>query len=103
MELTPDLVDKLARLSRLQFSAEEKDEIRLDLERMIGLVDKLNELPLAGVEPLLHMSETVNAWREDTIRDMSDREAAFRNTPLQDGFFFLVPKVIRGSGDTQEE
>lgn len=102
MELTPDLVDKLARLSRLQFSAEEKEAIRLDLERMIGLVDKLNELPLAGVEPLLHMSDTVNAWREDSVRDMTDRGAAFRNAPQQDGSFFLVPKVIRGAGGKQE-
>jgi aspartyl-tRNA(Asn)/glutamyl-tRNA(Gln) amidotransferase subunit C len=99
MELTPELVDKLARLSRLEFNTEEKEAIRVDLERMIGLVEKLNELPLEGVKPLLHMTATVNAWRTDEVRDMTSREAAFRNAPAQNGSFFLVPKVIKMPGE----
>ena len=63
MEVNDALVDKLAHLSRLQFNGDEKQEIKKDLQRMIEFVEKLNELNLEGVEPLLHMSEEMNVLR----------------------------------------
>lgn len=95
MEINGELVDKLAHLSRLEFSDTEKDEVKKDLQRMIQFVDKLNELDLSGVEPLLHMSEEVNVLREDEIKGSISREAALKNAPLHDEQFFKVPKVIK--------
>lgn len=95
MEVNDALVDKLARLSRLRFNEEEKAEIRSDLQRMIAFVEKLNELNLEGVEPLLHMSREVNVLRDDEVRGSISREEALKNAPLQDGRFFKVPKVIK--------
>jgi aspartyl-tRNA(Asn)/glutamyl-tRNA(Gln) amidotransferase subunit C len=97
MEVNDALVDKLARLSRLQFNAAEKAGIKNDLQRMIGFVEKLNELDLQGVSPLLHMSEDVNVLREDEIKGSVSREEALKNAPLHDEQFFKVPKVIRKS------
>jgi aspartyl-tRNA(Asn)/glutamyl-tRNA(Gln) amidotransferase subunit C len=95
MEVNDVLVDKLARLSRLQFNETEKAEIKNDLQRMIGFVEKLNELDLDRVEPLLHMSEDVNVLREDEVKGSVSREEALKNAPLHDEQFFKVPKVIR--------
>jgi len=95
MEVNDQLVDKLAHLSRLQFTDTEKAGIKNDLQRMIGFVEKLNELDLAGVEPLLHMSPEVNVLREDEIRGSVSRAAALRNAPTHDEQFFKVPKVIK--------
>jgi aspartyl-tRNA(Asn)/glutamyl-tRNA(Gln) amidotransferase subunit C len=95
MEVNDQLVDKLAHLSRLQFTDTEKAGIRNDLQRMIGFVEKLNELDLTGVEPLLHMSPEVNVLREDEIRGSVSRSAALKNAPLHDEQFFKVPKVIK--------
>ncbi len=95
MEVNDKLVDKLAHLSRLQFNESEKAEIKIDLQRMIGFVEKLNELKLDGIEPLLHMSEEVNLLREDEIKGSVSREEALKNAPLHDEQFFKVPKVIK--------
>ena len=95
MEVNDQLVDKLAHLSRLQFTETEKAGIKNDLQRMIGFVEKLNELDLAGVQPLLHMSPEVNVLREDEVRGSVSRPAALRNAPLHDEQFFKVPKVIK--------
>ncbi len=95
MEVNDKLVDKLAHLSRLQFNESEKAEIKNDLQRMIGFVEKLNELKLDGIEPLLHMSEEVNLLREDEIKGSVSREEALKNAPLHDEQFFKVPKVIK--------
>jgi aspartyl-tRNA(Asn)/glutamyl-tRNA(Gln) amidotransferase subunit C len=95
MEVNDVMVDKLAHLSRLQFNETEKVEIKNDLQRMIAFVDKLNELNLDGVEPLLFMSNEINVLREDEIKGSISREDALKNAPVHDEQFFKVPKVIK--------
>ena len=95
MEVNDAMVDKLAHLSRLQFDETEKREIKNDLQRMIGFVEKLNELHLEGVEPMLFMSNEVNVLREDEIKGSISRKEALKNAPLHDEQFFKVPKVIK--------
>jgi aspartyl-tRNA(Asn)/glutamyl-tRNA(Gln) amidotransferase subunit C len=95
MEVNDAMVEKLAHLARLRFNDSEKEEIRNDLQRMIAFVEKLNELDLEGVEPLLHMSDEVNVLREDEIQGSISREEALKNAPLHDERFFKVPKVIK--------
>ena len=89
------MVEKLAHLSRLSFNDVEKQEVRKDLQRMIAFVEKLNELDLEGVEPMLHMSEDVNILRDDEVTGSVSREEALRNAPLHDEKYFKVPKVIK--------
>lgn len=98
MEVNDKLVEKLARLARLRFEDEEKEAIKHDLQRMIGFVEKLNELNLDNVPPLLHMSDEVNVLREDEIKGSVSREEALKNAPDHDEKFFKVPKVIRTPG-----
>ncbi|MEO6611954.1 MAG: Asp-tRNA(Asn)/Glu-tRNA(Gln) amidotransferase subunit GatC [Chitinophagaceae bacterium] len=95
MEVNDALVEKLAHLSRLQFNDTEKAEIKNDLQRMIGFVEKLKELDLDGVEPQLFMSQEVNVLRDDEVKGSISREEALKNAPLHDEQFFKVPKVIK--------
>jgi aspartyl-tRNA(Asn)/glutamyl-tRNA(Gln) amidotransferase subunit C len=95
MEVNDALIDKLAHLSRLEFDEQEKEEIKKDLRKMIGFVEKLNELDLEKVEPLIHMSDEVNVLREDEVKGSVSREEALKNAPKHDEQFFKVPKVIR--------
>ncbi len=95
MDVNDALIDKLAHLSRLEFAESEKQEIKSDLEKMIGFFDKLNELDTTGVEPLLHMSENLNIFRKDEVKGQISNEEVFRNAPLHDEQFFKVPKVIK--------
>ncbi|MBL7739562.1 MAG: Asp-tRNA(Asn)/Glu-tRNA(Gln) amidotransferase subunit GatC [Chitinophagaceae bacterium] len=95
MEVNDAMVEKLAHLARLKFDDAEKGEIRNDLQRMIAFVEKLNELDMEDVEPLLHMSDEVNVLREDEIKGSISREEALKNAPFHDEQFFKVPKVIK--------
>jgi aspartyl-tRNA(Asn)/glutamyl-tRNA(Gln) amidotransferase subunit C len=95
MQVDDALIEKLAKLSLLQFNEAEKEEIKSDLQKMIGFVDKLQELDTTGIEPLLHMSEEVNVLRDDIPGNMLTREEALKNAPHHDGQYFKVPKVIK--------
>ncbi|MEK7227112.1 MAG: Asp-tRNA(Asn)/Glu-tRNA(Gln) amidotransferase subunit GatC [Bacteroidota bacterium] len=95
MEVNDAMVDKLAHLSRLKFDEKEKAAIKNDLQKMIAFVEKLDELNLEDVKPLLHISEEVNVLREDEVKGSVSREEALINAPEHDGQFFKVPKVIK--------
>ena len=95
MTVNDELVDKLANLARLQFEGEEKEAIKIDLQKMIRFIDKLNEIDTTGVEPLLHMSDNINVLRKDEVKGSISREDGLKNAPLHDGVFFKVPKVIK--------
>lgn len=95
MEVNRETIEKLARLSRLHFSDEEKTEIQADLQKMIHFVDKLNELDTSGLEPVLHMSTEQNLLREDVVQGSVTAEEALSNAPQKHLSFFTVPKVIR--------
>jgi aspartyl-tRNA(Asn)/glutamyl-tRNA(Gln) amidotransferase subunit C len=101
MDVNDELVDKLAHLSRLKFSEAEKTAIKDDLQRMIRFVDKLNELDLDDTQPLLHMTEEVNVFREDEVKGSIERSEGLKNAPQHDDQFFIVPKVIRNTNQQQ--
>ena len=95
MEVTSEMIDRIAHLARLKFSEEEKTALRTDLERMIEFVEKLKEVDTTGVEPLLHITDAVNVLREDEVKQTISKEEALLNAPVTDGNFFKVPKVIK--------
>jgi aspartyl-tRNA(Asn)/glutamyl-tRNA(Gln) amidotransferase subunit C len=95
MQVDDALIDKLSRLAMLRFTETEREEIKADLQKMIGFVDKLKELDTAGVPPLLHMSNNRDVLRNDAPANMISREEALKNAPGNDGAYFLVPKVIK--------
>lgn len=95
MNIDDALIEKLAHLSRLEFKEDEKEEIKNDLQKMLGFIDKLNELDTTGVEPLLHMTDNMNVFRDDEVKGEISREEVFRNAPLHNDEFFKVPKVIK--------
>lgn len=98
MKITPEKVDELARLARLQFDGETRESIRTDLENILEMCEKLNEVPTEGVEPLIYMSQNVNVLRDDEVRQDITHEEALKNAPKKDSDFFRVPKVIEQNG-----
>ena len=97
MEVTPEMVDRIAHLARLSFDETEKEEIRGDLEKMIGFVDRLRELDLSGVDPVVQPGGRENVWRKDTPEQALPSEEVLREAPGRSGPFFSVPKVIQKS------
>ncbi|MBS1909195.1 MAG: Asp-tRNA(Asn)/Glu-tRNA(Gln) amidotransferase subunit GatC [Bacteroidetes bacterium] len=94
MEINDEMIAKLAKLSRLSFSGDEKEAIKADLHLMIGFIDKLHEVDTSRVEPLLHIIPQHNIYGDDVVEPFSDSATVFGNGAEQDTPFFKVPKVI---------
>ncbi len=95
MQIDDALISHLEKLARLRLAPEERERLRGDLNNILAMVEKLQELDLDGVEPLTYISEEVNVLRPDRVQGQVSREEALRNAPDTDGTFFRVPKVIQ--------
>ncbi|MFK7983564.1 MAG: Asp-tRNA(Asn)/Glu-tRNA(Gln) amidotransferase subunit GatC [Saprospiraceae bacterium] len=94
MQVDKTLISKLEKLARLKLSATESTQIQGDLNNILQMVSKLEELDLDNVEPLIYITEEVNVLREDEIKNQVDRAAALSNAPDKNEEHFKVPKVI---------
>lgn len=94
MQVDDKLVLRLEKLARLKLSEEERGQIQGDLNEILTMVDKLQEINTDNIEPLTYINEEVNVLREDKISNQASREAALKNAPKEDGTYFKVPKVI---------
>lgn len=94
MQTDRALIEHLANLSRLYFTDAEMETMQQDLGKMIGFVEKLNELDTTGVEPLRHMSEVQDVYRPDEAAAPMAVEQAVGNAAVHGDEFFMVPKVL---------
>lgn len=95
MKIDNELVDRLAELSKLEFDELAKEGIKKDLQKILDLVQKLEEVNVDGVEPLIYMTDEKNVLRKDVVKDMVTKEEALKNAPQRDSDYFKVPKVIK--------
>ena len=94
MAVTLHDVEHIARLARLTLTENEKGALVSELNDILGYMEQLNTLDTTTVEPLSHVIDLPNEFREDVLRPGLTREEALRNAPSSTEEFFKVPKVI---------
>jgi aspartyl-tRNA(Asn)/glutamyl-tRNA(Gln) amidotransferase subunit C len=94
MKISREQVLHVANLARLEVGPEEVDKLASQLSPILDYVDKLAELDLEGVEPMAHVHQIVNAFREDRPAPSFPTEAILQNAPQAAAGCFKVPKVI---------
>ena len=94
MKITLQQVEHVARLARLALSEEEKEQMRSQLDRILGYIEKLNQLDTTTVEPTSHVIPMTNVLRDDVLAPSLDREEALGNAPDRQEGFFRVPRII---------
>jgi aspartyl-tRNA(Asn)/glutamyl-tRNA(Gln) amidotransferase subunit C len=94
MKIDSKTVDKLAELAKLEFDDASRNEIVNDLNRIVSFVEKLNEIDTASVEPLIYLTGTANALRDDVVKHDITQQEALKNAPKRDSDYIKVPKVI---------
>jgi len=97
MKLERDQIEKLAHLARLEFSSSEMDEMMDDMDKMLGFVDRISELDLKGVEPLIYMNPELDKLREDKAELKISKDEALKNAPNRDSDYFRFPRVLKDS------
>ncbi len=94
MQINDELITYLEDLSRLTLSKEEEEKAKVDLEKILNYIDKLNELDTANVEAVSHPFAFTNNFRGDTVVSSTDRDIILANAPMKKDGCFKVPKTV---------
>ena len=97
MKITETEVRYVADLANLDLNAQEIARMVRDLDEILTHIDKLNELDVAGVEPMaqvLFEAEETATLRADEIGETLEQKVALSNAPLAGAGQFKVPKII---------
>lgn len=94
MAIEIETIKKVAHLARLELTAEEENQLSVDIEQILDWINQLDEVDTTGIEPVIHMHQNINSYREDIVNNDLTREEALVNAPQKEGEYFKVVKVI---------
>ena len=90
-------VEKVAGLARLKLTDGEIAHVAEKLGQVIDYVTVLDGVDVTDTEPMAHVADVTNVFREDSVRESLPREDALANAPKSDGRFFLVPQILENA------
>jgi len=94
MSLSPQEVEHIAKLARLELTDEQKARYREQLEAILEHVAKLQELDTKDVPPTASVSVGQMPLRTDEARPGLSRDELLKNAPKQDDGQFQIPPVF---------
>jgi aspartyl-tRNA(Asn)/glutamyl-tRNA(Gln) amidotransferase subunit C len=98
MSLTPEQLQRIALLARIDVSPGEMPSLAGGLNRVLGLIDQLQSVDTRGIEPMSHALDAQLAVRQrlrpDQVTEADRHEDYQRGAPAVEQGLYLVPKVI---------
>jgi len=94
MSLTKEEVLKIAKLSKLSFEEAEIEKFQVELNDILKYIDMLNEVDTSEVQPLVHINDVVNNFREKEENASIEIEKVLLNAPESAENAIVVPKVV---------
>ncbi len=94
MKIDRQTVKKIAHLARLDLDEEAETDMIRSMSEILDWVDQLKEVDTDGVAPLSSMTQEINNWREDEVKNKLSRERGLSQAPQKDQEYIRVPKVI---------
>jgi aspartyl-tRNA(Asn)/glutamyl-tRNA(Gln) amidotransferase subunit C len=92
--LSPAEIRRIARLARIEVDDAQVAALGPELNAILGMVEAMQAIDTAGVEPMSHPQAFAQRLREDAVSE-PDRRAEYQSVApqVEDGLF-LVPKVL---------
>ncbi len=94
MQITKELVQYIAELSRIKLSEQDAENMQNDLGAIVNYMEILNKLDTEGVEPISHIFNITNVMREDVVVESYDRDEILKNAPERTDETVVVPKTV---------
>lgn len=92
--INDETIEYVGILAKLELSEQEKMQAKKDMGRMLGFIDKLNELDTTGIEPMSHITKVQNVFRKDVVTNGDENEKTLKNAPGKKDNMFMVPKTF---------
>jgi aspartyl-tRNA(Asn)/glutamyl-tRNA(Gln) amidotransferase subunit C len=94
MLLTLEQVRRVAHLARIEVSDAEAQSTLGHLNGIFALIEDMQAVDTAGIEPMAHAQDLAQRLREDVVTEADQRAAFQAIAPETEAGLYLVPQVI---------
>lgn len=94
MSLTLQDVKRVAMLARIAVTDDEAAAYQHQLNGIFNLIEEMQAVDTAGVEPMSHAQDVCQRLREDIVTETDQHEKFQAIAPQVEAGLYLVPKVI---------
>jgi len=92
--ITKKEVEYVAKLAKLEFNEDEKEEFTSQLNSILDYFKKLDELDTEKVEPTAYVISMPNLLNEDKVKPSLPREEVLSISKYIKKGYFKVPKIM---------
>lgn len=92
--LTIKEVKHIAKLARLELTAEEEEKFSRQISSILEYVEKINSLDTKGIEPISQITGLENMTREDNPIDSKIQNDILKSAPDREGDLFKVKNIF---------
>ena len=94
MSIDIDTARRVAHLARIAVKQDDLPALAGELSGIIAFMEQLNEVDVAGIEPMTSVTPMRLVRRRDQVTDGDMQAAVLANAPDAREGFFAVPKVV---------
>jgi aspartyl-tRNA(Asn)/glutamyl-tRNA(Gln) amidotransferase subunit C len=94
MSVDANTVRHIAKLARIKVSDAEVAALAPELSNILGWIEQLGEVDVAGIEPMTAVIPNTLRLRDDVVTEGGIQSDILANAPVPEHGFFAVPKVI---------
>lgn len=94
MKVDRDVVMTVADLAKLKLDESDIQETIRNMSRILDLVEEMQAVDTANVEPMAHPLDAVQRLREDAVTEDNQRDAFQSVAPEVEDGLYLVPRVV---------
>lgn len=94
MEISEKEILHIADLASLKIEENEIEKYKKNLQDILNFANIINNANTENLDVSIGTNESYNVFREDEIREFSDKEALLQNAEDIENNMFKIPKVL---------
>jgi aspartyl-tRNA(Asn)/glutamyl-tRNA(Gln) amidotransferase subunit C len=94
MSIDIETARRVAKLARIRVEEADLPRLAGELSGILTFMEQLNEVDVAGVDPMTSVTPMRLKRRKDEVTDGSIQDRILKNAPDAREGFFAVPKVV---------
>lgn len=94
MQVDREVILHIAKLACLNIKDEEIEEYRKNLQDILNFANIIDGVNTDNVSETVISTDNVNVFREDEIKEFTDRDLLLQNAPESESGMFSIPKVL---------
>lgn len=94
MQVDREVILHIAKLACLNIKDEEIEEYRKNLQDILNFANIIDGVNTDNVSETVTSTDNVNVFREDEIKEFTDRDLLLQNAPESESGMFSIPKVL---------